>query len=195
MKLLALTLLLLTIGCRSSRPSYNFPEPRAQFHGELNNARAVVRQVGQHPVKDKSLRVQLITGQRKIRGVWAWSVTYPGLPPNLWVTGLYFAGGRMEIGSNAAGAEIHWASVFHEMIHHMLFNVGVQTHHPAYDSRVYNWAYSRRVTGRSMDELIHTDILVVDPVHRAVRISGFVLPPDDDFEPLLRPIPLFPQDR
>lgn len=193
---LAVVAVLAFTSCSDRGNKKDFPSQySAEFNGQYNWAKDLVGRVGVHSVRERGIRARLVTGQRKLGGAWCWQVSYPGLPPNLWVAGLYFEGGRLEVGQAPTGGQIHWPTVGHEMVHHFLFAVGERGHHRAYDRYVHNWASARRVVGFSLDPqaVEETDILVVHPQYGAVRISGFFVP--SSFEPASTRVPLFPQDR
>jgi hypothetical protein len=153
LKFLALTPVSGCMLLRDSSPERKFPSAvRPQMHGELNRARDTINHVGVHRIGPKSVEARLVPGQRRLGGVWAWLVSYPGFPNGLWVHGLCY-GRRIEVGRNpgAGDPQIHWPTVHHEFVHHWLMTNGHgPQHHPAYDRHVNNWARARQIVGQTL---------------------------------------------
>lgn len=143
-------------GCasRSRGPTRNFPSHyHGAFHHELNRARHIINDVGVHSVSPRPAIGQLRAGERKFGNQWCWHTFFPGWRQPLWVAGLCF-GNRIEIGAHPQTfQEVDMNVVHHEFVHHWLMTNGHGPFHfPVYDSRVWQWAYARRVTGQTIDD-------------------------------------------
>ena len=195
------------IGCsRGGKMRKDFPSQHSgEFHHQYNRALHTMRHVGSHRVRETSITARTQRGARKIGGVWCWQVNYPHLPPNLWIAGVYYPQSRrVVVGAHPqTGGEIHWPTVHHEFMHHLLNNAGVQGHNPDYDAHVHNWAYARRVTGQSTASgsiEVETGagnrvmIRVLDDNLGVAEIHGVLLDPED-VQPLTaeKRHPLFPR--
>jgi hypothetical protein len=157
--LLCLSLLTALTGCRTTggKVSRDFPAwASGQCHHALNTARDAIQSKGT-PLKAKSIRVEIIPGQRKFGNAWAWYVEEPTWPGGgMWVGGLTSGDGRtIQIVIDPARATdpaaLHMGSLIHEMAHHWLSSNGHGGDHPAlYDDVIPGWAEARRKLGQEL---------------------------------------------
>jgi len=150
--------LIMLTGCksvfRSSSPDRDFPSwASGECHHALNTARDAIRSKGT-PLKDKSIKVQVIPGQKKFRDGWGWYQEEPTWPNGgMWVGGLTSANGRLiqiVIDPTRATdpAALHMGSLIHEMAHHWLIRNGHGSGHPPlYDNVLPGWREARQTTG------------------------------------------------
>ncbi len=144
-------------GCRTTggKAARDFPAwASGQCHHALNTARDAIQSKGT-PLKDKSIRVQIIPGQRKFGNAWAWFVEEPTWPDGgMWIGGLTSGDGRtIQIVIDPARATdpaaLHMGSLIHEMAHHWLITNGHGGDHLAlYDDVIPGWREARRKVGR-----------------------------------------------
>jgi len=144
-----------SLGGGSSKPKRDFPAwASGQCFHALNAARDAIQSKGTR-LSEKSIRVQVIPGQRRIGNAWAWYQAEPSWPNGgMWVGGLTSASGSLiQIVTDPARATdpaaLHMGSLIHEMAHHWLIKNGHGSDHPAiYDDVIPGWASARRAVGR-----------------------------------------------
>lgn len=152
-------LIMLCNGCKSlsggGKAKRDFPGwcSGECFHA-LNTARNAIESKGVK-LSDKSIRVEVMAGQRNIKGSWAWWQSEPTWPNGgMWVGGLTSGNGRLiQIVIAPARATdpaaLHMGSLVHEMAHHWLITHGQGGDHPAiYDDVIPGWASARRALGK-----------------------------------------------
>ncbi len=159
--LLIILLLAVLPGCNmfrgSSAPRRDFPDwCAAECHGALNEAIAIIERVGVHKIKAHSVKVAFVPGQQKFKGGWGWWVAEASWPNGgEWVAGLTSGDGyliQLVIDPNRATdlAAVHWPSLVHEFIHHLLISNGYGGDHLAvYDGVVPGWQAARRIMGKN----------------------------------------------
>ncbi len=146
-------------GCQSifrvSKPKRDFPAwANAECHHALNQARDAIQSKGTR-LSERSIKVQVIPGQRKFGNAWAWYQEEPSWPNGgMWVGGLTSgAGNLIQIVVDPARATdpaaLHMGSLIHEMAHHWLSSNGHGGDHPSlYDDFIPGWASARRAVGK-----------------------------------------------
>ena len=154
--LLCLPLIAALTGCLTtgSKVNRDFPSwANGECHHALNTARDAIQAKGT-ALKDKSIRVQVIPGQKR-GNAWAWYQSEPSWPNGgMWVGGLTSGNGRLiQIVIDPARATdpaaLHMGSLVHEMAHHWLITNGHGGDHPAiYDDVIPGWASARRALGK-----------------------------------------------
>jgi hypothetical protein len=140
---------------RDSKPKRDFPAwASGECHHALNQSRDAIRSKGT-PIKDKSIKVQIILGQKKIGNAWAWYQEEPSWANGgMWVGGLTSGDGRLiqiviDPSRATDPAAIHMGSLIHEMAHHWLIcNGHGGDHMAAYDDVIPGWASARQKLGR-----------------------------------------------
>lgn len=156
--LLCVFLLVSLPGCltsKSGKTKRDFPvwASGACYHA-LNAARATIQSKGT-PLKEKSIRVQIIPGQKKFGSLWGWYIAEPSWPGGgMYVGGLTSGDGRLiqiviDPNRPTDPAALHTGSLIHEMGHHWLIRNGHGSGHSAlYDDVIPGWREARRIVGK-----------------------------------------------
>jgi hypothetical protein len=159
-----LSLLILSMVCSCStipvignkKPKRNFPSHiKNEAYGALNYAEDIIKRVGVHNIKPKDVTVQLVNGERRVGGHWAFRHVDEFYPNGIWVLGIALNWGtliKIAVDPNNP-YNIDIGTLRHEMAHHWLVanRHTDMDHYPIYDRYFDDWEYSRRVTGRNID--------------------------------------------
>ncbi len=130
------------------KPKRDFPSwCKAECHGALNDAIAIIKRVGVHKVLEVDVEVRFVKGEKQFGRDWAWWVDttdYKG-----YALGLCW-GSLVQIGIDPARqrdpAAVNRETLVHEFVHHLIgLNLG---HHPAYDGLVPGWKSAREIVGK-----------------------------------------------
>lgn len=148
-------------GCNMFRsdsrpPVRDFPAWCApQCHEALAEAVAIVERVGVHKIKPHSVKVVFVQGERKFDTGWGWWVANPHWPNGgEWVGGLTSGTGYLiqmviDPGRATDPSAVHWPSLVHEFVHHLLIRNGYGSEHlSVYDDVVPGWREARQIIGK-----------------------------------------------
>ncbi len=143
-----ITLFLRIFGIKR-KPKRDFPAwCKAECHGALNEAEAIIKRVGKHDAKPRDAKVRFVKGEKKFRQGWAWRVDTPDYKG--YALGLC-SGSLVEVGIDPARqtdpAAINKDTLLHEFVHHWLSGRNIW-HDPAYDGLVPGWKSSREIVGK-----------------------------------------------
>jgi len=142
---LALAVVALAVGCEPNKgtPNRDFPpEIEGMCYRALDEAEAIVLDVGEHEVLAKALTVSLEEGTLYAIGFWQFVADFWGLDGSFYAGGVTSQGGnKIVMAHNPEDrSDVNYDVLLHEMLHHWLLanghNVG---HHPAYYGRVKGW--------------------------------------------------------
>jgi hypothetical protein len=160
-----------------------FPaEVKSELYGALNDAENVIKSKGVHKIQPKNVKVELIPGEKKIGGMWCFKS--PELN-NMWVLGVTLMNGRIIKLAHEPGNRrgINIAVAIHEFAHHWLFSNGHRDgHYPLYDKNFINWAYSRKMQGRSLIE--HDDNIEILSVEYLEASEVGLLSLEENYQPV-----------
>jgi hypothetical protein len=159
--IIPVAMMMVNAGCasffrfRDSKPERDFPDwANGQCFHALNSARDAIQSKGT-TLKDKSIRVAVVPGQKQFGTQWAWFVSEPSWPDGgMWVGGLTSSNGRLiqiviDPARATEPAAIHMGSLIHEMAHHWLKTNGYGSDHPAiYDDVIPGWHDARVIVGK-----------------------------------------------
>jgi hypothetical protein len=142
----------------------DFPEPiKAECYNALNYTEYIIKNVGVHSIRPRSVKVELIPGTRRVDSKrWAWQYKDEYYPNGIWVMGLCLNRGHtVQIAVDPKNIyKVPIGTLQHELAHHWLVTNGHTSmhHYPEYDKFFELWDYARKVTGKNTNsyDIFHT---------------------------------------